>query len=209
MQDRLGRGVLRRPRRGSVTGSDENEQALSTLMARYQAGEVEAFEELYRRTRALVQRYHRAFAADSAQALDLAQETYLQLHRSRRLYDPRLPLRPWLLAIARHVRLMAARTLRRRLSREVALGERDVEHTANLASLLDSAILTQALERIPERYREPVVLHHLFGLSFRDIAGMVGTSEGGARVRASRGMAALRQILGRSVKLPATQKSDD
>jgi RNA polymerase sigma-70 factor (ECF subfamily) len=176
-------------------------------MARYQAGEVEAFEELYRRTRGLVQRYHRAFAADGAQALDLTQETYLQLHRSRRLYDPRLPVRPWLLAIARHVRLMAARTLRRRLSREVALGERDAEHAAELGSLLDTAILTQALERLPEKYREPLVLHHLFGLSFRDIAGMVGASEGGARVRASRGMTALRQILAARSSRPADQTS--
>jgi DNA-directed RNA polymerase specialized sigma24 family protein len=150
MQDRLGRGVLRRPRRVSVTGSDENEQALSTLMARYQAGEVEAFEELYRRTRAPAPALARSGTRGAG---------------CRAHCEPRF--------------------------------------------LLDSAILTQALERIPERYREPVVLHHLFGLSFRDIAGMVGRSEGGARVRASRGMAALRQILGRSVKLPAAQKSDD
>ena len=187
-------------RRVADTASDENDQFLSALMARYQAGEAAAFEELYRRTRSLVHRYHRAFTIDSAQALDLTQETYLQLHRSRRLYDPRLPVRPWLLAIARHVRLMAARTIRRRLSREVALGDREIEPAADVESLLDNAILAQALERLPDQYREPLVLHHLFGLSFRDIAGMVGASEGGARVRASRGMAVLRQILGRSAK---------
>ena len=57
---------------------------------------------------------------------------------------------------------------------------------------------TQVLARLPEHYREPIVLHHLLGMSFRDIAGIVGSSEGGARIRAARGMAALRVLLDQS-----------
>jgi hypothetical protein len=100
------------------------EGVLRELMAGYQAGDLEAFEELYSRTQVL--RYHLAYAADRSQASDRA----------------------------------------------------------------------QALDRIPERHRDPLVFHHLLGLSFREIGGVVGASEGGARIRAARGMAALRRVLG-------------
>ncbi len=174
---------------------EENDRLLRDLMRRYQAGDGVAFEELYDRTRPIVQRYHGALAIAGSQPSDLVQETFLQLHRSRHLYDPRQPLVPWLLAIARHVRLMAARTVRRHLARELPLGERDMEVAAPADAILQRAILEQALARLPESYRDPIVLHHLFGVSFRDIAGIVGSSEGAARIRASRGMAELRRLL--------------
>jgi RNA polymerase sigma-70 factor (ECF subfamily) len=164
-------------------------------MCRYQAGDGAAFEELYTRTRPVVHRYHSALAISGSQASDLTQETFLQLHRSRRLYDPRLPVTPWLLAIARHVRLMAARTVRRRLAREVPLDDRTIDAAAPAGDILHKAILTQALSRLPEHYRDPIVLHHLLGVSFRDISGIIGCSEGGARIRASRGMSDLRRML--------------
>lgn len=175
--------------------SSDDDRRLSDLMGRYQAGEAAAFEEFYQRARPLVYRYHRAFTIAGSEASDLTQETFLQLHRSRRLYDPRLPVTPWLVAIARHVRLMASRTVRRRFAREVPLDDRDVDTAAPAAAILHRAIVTQALTRLPDLYREPLILHHLLGVSFRDIAGIVGSSEGGARIRASRGMAALRRIL--------------
>ena len=181
-----------------VSSPEDDDRILNELMSRYQAGDAAAFEEFYTRTRPLVDRYHAAHAIGGRQASDLTQDTFLQLHRSRRLYDPRLPVVPWLLAIARHVRLMAARTVRRRLAREVPLEDRDLEPAAPVDEVLHNAMLTQVLARLPEHYREPIVLHHLLGMSFRDIAGIVGSSEGGARIRAARGMAALRVLLDES-----------
>jgi RNA polymerase sigma-70 factor (ECF subfamily) len=177
------------------TSSEEDDRILRDLMCRYQAGDGAAFEEFYNRTRPLVHRYHSALAISGSQASDLTQDTFLQLHRSRHLYDPRLPVTPWLLAIARHVRLMAARVVRRRLAREVPLPDRDIDRAAPADAILDKAILAQALARLPEHFRDPIVLHHLLGVSFRDIAGIVGSSEGGARIRASRGMSTLRRLL--------------
>ena len=84
------------------------------------------------------------------------------------------------------MRPIAVRVVRRRLAREVPLDERDTDTAAATDAILHQAILGQALGRLPEHYRDPIVLHHLMGLSFRDIAGIVGSSEGGARIRASR-----------------------
>src|SRR6185503_6871643 len=85
-------------------------------MVSYQQGEMPAFDELYRRTLPMLRGYLRAFVFDQARVADLVQETYLQLHKARGTYDPRFPVRPWLLGIARHVRMQDRRALARRLA---------------------------------------------------------------------------------------------
>ena len=52
---------------------------------------------------------------DAALADDLSQETFMQIHRSRRTYEPGRPVTPWVFAIARHVYLMNRRATARRL----------------------------------------------------------------------------------------------
>jgi len=176
----------------------ENEDAqLRALMVRYQDGEMEAFEELYRRTLSMVRGYLGALTRDAARAADLAQESYLQIHRSRRTYDARFPVRPWMLAIARHVRLSDERRRRRRASREIAAGDDlpDVPVPAEVEQLADRQAVTRALARLPPERREAVVLHHLQGLHFSEIGRIVGASDVAVRIRAHRGMAQLRALL--------------
>ena len=70
-------------------------------MQRYQAGDEDAFTELYRLTAPAIHRYLTRWV-DFSKAGDLLQETYLQMHRARRTYRAELPFRPWLYAIARN-----------------------------------------------------------------------------------------------------------
>jgi len=170
---------------------------LRALMTRYQGGEMEAFEELYRRTLPTLRGYLLALTRDVVRTADLAQEAYMQIHRSRHTYDPRLPVRPWILAIARHVRLTDERRRWRRRSREVVGLESapEVPVPPEVEGLADREELSRALAVLPADRREALVLHHVFGLSFREIGNVAGVSEGGARIRASRGMTELRAIL--------------
>jgi RNA polymerase sigma-70 factor (ECF subfamily) len=171
--------------------------ALRALMVRYQRGELEAFEELYRRTLPMLRGYLGALTRDPSRVSDLAQDCYLQLHRSRATYDPRFPVKPWILGIARHVRLMQQRTWRRKPSREVTglEGVAEVPVLPEAEGLADRQALGLALARIAPARREAIVLHHVYGMSYREIGQVTGVSELGARVRASRGMADLRRAL--------------
>jgi RNA polymerase sigma-70 factor (ECF subfamily) len=173
------------------------DQALRALMVRYQQGEMEAFEDLYRRTLPMIRGYLAATTTDRAWAADLAQESYLQIHRSRRTYDPAYPVKPWMLAIARHVKLRDRRKRWQRLSREVTGFEvlPELPVPAEVEGLADRDAVTRALTRLPESWREALVLHHIYGLHYREVGRLVGVSEGGARIRASRGMASLRAAL--------------
>lgn len=192
------RAVMGQPSAAAASGEDA---ALAALMVRYQQGEIAAFDELYRRSLPMIRGYLAALTRHGARVADLTQECYLQIHRSRRTYDPTRPLRPWLLAVARHVRLSDERRRRRRDAREVSGLEAlpEVPVPAEVEGLADRQALTRALALLPPDRREALLLHHVYGLSFRETARVVGVSEVAARIRASRGMAELRDALGPAV----------
>lgn len=176
----------------------DGDEHLRALMRRYQQGDIDAFEELYGRTVGMVRGYLGALSRDRARAADLTQDAYLQLHRSRNTYDPAHPLRPWMLAIARHTWLTDLRWRKRRQSKEVGGldGLPELPVPPEVDGFVAADVLARALARLPADRREALVLHHLYGLSFREVGGVVGVSEGGARVRASRAMGELRALLG-------------
>jgi DNA-directed RNA polymerase specialized sigma24 family protein len=73
-----------------------------TLMARYQAGDAEAFEALYDRLAGDLETYLRRLAPDGLRKA-VIDDVFLSIHRARATYDPRLMFEPWIAAIASHV----------------------------------------------------------------------------------------------------------
>jgi len=172
-----------------------DDQRLRDLMVAYQGGAYGAFEELYRALLGPVRGWLIVATRDRARAEDLAQETFLQMHRARRTYDPAYPLMPWALAIARHVYLMDRRTASRR-PRYVAeedAPERSVGADADRR--LHGEPVRDALRRLTPEQRDAVLLHHVGGWSFREIARRFGIRETAAKLRSSRGVARMRDEL--------------
>jgi len=78
-----------------------DDQALRALMASYQEGRFEAFDELYGLVAPAVRRFLTGRIRDAARTEDVVQETFLQMHRARRSYDPAYPVVPWVMAWSR------------------------------------------------------------------------------------------------------------
>lgn len=180
-----------------MTGSDATDAELRALMSRYQAGDLTAFDAFYSRTLPMVRGHLSALTVDRSATNDLVQEVYLQMHRSRRTYDRSRPVRPWIAGITRHVWLMHKREfLRRRLPESPGLDESlDIAVLPDPDGFADRDALARALAAIPADQREALVLHHVYGFTFREIAQTTGCSEGAARIRASRGAAETRRLL--------------
>jgi|CXWL01.1.fsa_nt_gi RNA polymerase sigma-70 factor (ECF subfamily) len=168
---------------------------LPELMAAYQAGQIEAFERLYERLVKSIRGYLRRLAPAGTDVEDLVQTAFLQLHRSRQTYWPGQPVRPWVFSIARHVGLMARRSSQRRGKNEVQPATDLPEIAAPSPSTLDRLALEQALDSLHDDGREALWLHHVEGLSFREIAQVQGISEGAAKVRSHRARIELRARL--------------
>ncbi len=165
-------------------------------MIRYQGGSLEAFQELYAQLAAGVRRYLSHLAGASEIADDLLQETFLQMHLSRGAYNPAYAVRPWVFGLARNVFLMNRRAARRwadvHQSQE-NLPEFPVLPEVDQLGSRDE--IRRGIAALSADQAEALLLHHEWGFSFEEIAGMLGISAPAARARASRGMADLRIAL--------------
>jgi len=174
------------------------EQDLSELMTAYQQGHMGAFEGLYGALRPRLRQYLSMLARDRHRADDLLQETFLQIHRSRRTHLPGRPVAPWAFAIARHVYLVDVRKRSRLARREVSpvdsLPEIPIPPAAE--GLAEKERLREALSRLPPDQVEAITLHHVWGFTFEEIGATLGVRAVTAKVRAFRGMRRLRELLG-------------
>jgi RNA polymerase sigma-70 factor (ECF subfamily) len=101
-------------------------------------------------------------------------------------------------AIARHVYLMNRRSTGRRLRFEerVAADARAFDAATDHDRLLaDADQVRRALRGVPVDQREALVMHHVHGWSFADIAAQLGIRVNAAKTRAFRGMRRLREQL--------------
>jgi RNA polymerase sigma-70 factor (ECF subfamily) len=160
--------------------------------------------------RALVETYQdRVFALCAAlagaDAEDVAQETFLRVHRAIGGFDPRgaASLSTWMLTIAR--RLCTDRARGARLRVEVPLvtdaptidagDEGDPVERRRLRERL-----VRAIQALPEEQRAVVALREWDGLSYEEIAALEGVPVGTVRSRLARAREALRAALGASAE---------
>jgi RNA polymerase sigma-70 factor (ECF subfamily) len=187
----------------SIVVSEEDD-ALRHLMIRYQAGSLDAFQEIYAQLAPGVRRYLRHLACGSEIADDLLQETFLQMHRSRAGYNPAYAVKPWVFGLSRNVFLMNRRSARKWAEVHEAgedLSEFPVPPEAE--KLGSKEEVRRCIAGLRGEQAEALLLHHEWGFTFDEIAGMVGISAAAARARASRGMAELRGALIDSQKVRA------
>jgi RNA polymerase sigma factor (sigma-70 family) len=175
------------------------------LMSAYVAGDKKAFASLFGRLAPRVYGFFVRTFGSTTIADDLLQTTFLKLHRARAEYIPGAPVKPWLFTIAARIRLDELR-------RRYRLGERADEesydevlapHAANdtpVEEALDRGALClrvrAAVDRLPASQRVVVHLHRFEGLSFLQIAQILGTTEGAVKLRAFRAYERLRCELG-------------
>ena len=130
--------------------------------------------------------------ADHHTALDVTQETMLELWRRPELFSPdRGGLRQWLTAVA-HNRAVdwirheeAARQRDRRHALAVALVP-DVADDVQAAMLAER--VRRAISALPEVERTPIHLAYLGGRTYRQVAATLGLAEGTVKARIRSGL---------------------
>ena len=174
---------------------------LDDLIARAQAGEPRAFEQLVAGHIGQVRRYARALAPREADADDLAQEALLKVHRSLRSFRYQAAFTTWLFAVVRTTFLDLARSASRR-GVERSLVEADAQAPAGapladeqLADAQERERVWAALRQVPLEFRSALVLFDLEGHSYDEVAVIEGIPVGTVRSRLSRGRAQLRRLL--------------
>jgi RNA polymerase sigma factor (sigma-70 family) len=168
------------------------------LMSAYVAGDARAFEELFARLAPRIHGFFLRSFRDEGVADDLLQVTFMKMHRARERYRKDLRVTPWLFAIAARVRLDE---LRRRLrmpedADEEALARADEQAPRDPPPDTEARdAVRAALQALPESQRAVIHLHRYEGMTFAEIAQVLGTTPGAVKLRAFRGYETLRQQL--------------
>ncbi len=179
-----------------------DEAELNRAMNRYAAGEASAFLVLHRGLYARLYGYLLRMRGSSHVAEDLAQETFLRMHRARSTFAIGASVVPWMYTIARNVLIDHSRSAKTRsaeeLSLETAPDHRDESADTESAALASEAarIVDRTLQILPTSQREAFVLLRYEGLSVHDAAEVLGTTPAAVKLRAFRAYEALRSALG-------------
>jgi RNA polymerase sigma factor (sigma-70 family) len=161
-------------------------------------GDAEGFAALYERRHPLIRGYlRRRLGAHPDLVLDLVAETFARALERREQFDgDRGPAVGWLIGIARHLLLDAARrgrvddASRRRLGMErISFEQQELE----LLERDSASELERALARLPDEQREAIEKRVLEEEPYEAIAAGIGCSEQVVRKRVSRGLATLRR----------------
>jgi RNA polymerase sigma factor (sigma-70 family) len=155
-----------------------------------------AFTILVERHGPMVLSVCRHVLADSHDAHDAFQATFLVLLRRARSIRNRDSLASWLFGVAMRIARRAQYAAVVRRFHEQHAGDRT--SARSLASNGHSECLTamhEEIARLPERYREPIVLCHLEGLSTAAAAQQLGCAQGTILSRLARGRQRLRTRL--------------
>jgi RNA polymerase sigma factor (sigma-70 family) len=158
------------------------------------AGNTEAFGAIVQRYQSLICAITYSATGDLGKSEELAQETFIRAWKSLRQLKDLAKFRAWLCTIARHL-----------VSKSIKTGQRDVIGDAqpleNVAAVESAepgpgeiaigkeqeAVVWRALQQIPQKYREPMVLFYRKQQSVNQVATSLELSEDIVRQRLSRG----------------------
>ena len=144
----------------------------------------EAFAEIVRRYAPLVLGVCRRILGYGPDAEDAAQAVFLTLaHKAASLHS-RAPLAGWLHRVARQISLDAKKRSAVRARHERSAANGYLESTAEKSALAE--ILDEELNALPEKYRVPLLLHHVAGLTQEETAAALNEKVGTVSMQLNR-----------------------
>jgi RNA polymerase sigma-70 factor (ECF subfamily) len=170
------------------------------LVRECREGDARAFEALVLKYQDQVFSVVYRMAGDREEAMDLAQETFIKAYQGLDTFKPGMPFRAWLLRIGKNAAIDGLR--RRSRGRDIpsemmystgATGddasagafdppgpETDNPETVSV-SKETAGVVRRALAGLPDNYRVVMVLHHMEGMSYSEIAQVLGVPRNTAK----------------------------
>jgi RNA polymerase sigma-70 factor (ECF subfamily) len=199
----VGSGASRRiGRADAVSSPGAIDDPDRDLVARWQKGDASAFEQLVRRHEKKVFRLLLRMMGSREEAQDVAQETFLSLHRHGHRFRGDARFSTFIYRVASNAALNRRRTLGRNRARIQKLAVRQAagdDLPTSPRNPEDAMIggdlsihVRRALDGLKPALRLPVVLYDIEGLAYGEIAQVMGVAEGTVKSRIHRARQALR-----------------
>jgi RNA polymerase sigma-70 factor, ECF subfamily len=163
------------------------------VLRQFRYGDLDAFEELFRRHQSEVYRWIVRIVRDPAVAEDLTIETFWRIYRAHARFDPKRNFEPWARRIATNAALDHLKT---------ELHDTCVPHELLSPPLPDPGIseelrreMGRAFHRLPPTLRITATLALIEEQPYKDIAEALRISTGAVKVRVYRALRVLRREL--------------
>lgn len=175
------------------------------LLARAQAGEESAFQDLVDRYERKMRAYARSMLRNEQDAEDLTQEALLRIYRALPLFQQQASFSTWAFRILHRLCLDYLRQTRRRPPGGVLSAENGDDYPwpdggpGPEELVLRAELRThlrRALAALPLEQRVVAVLHDVCSFKYREIAAIAKCSEGTVKSRLFAARMKLRQTLG-------------
>ena len=164
----------------------------------------DAFRILMQKYQGRIYRVAYRYTGDSEAAKELTQDIFFKVYRAAPSYSPDARFFTWLYRIAANHCINYVRKRSRdplHMKDRYGDGATSAESAGNQQDELESreraSRVRAALDRLPERQKAALVLLRFEGLSYREIAGVLGCSVPAVESLVHRGMQALKKKLSR------------
>lgn len=161
-------------------------------------GDSEQYVLLVDKYKAMAYNIAYRIVGDADIAKDMAQESFISAYASLERFQYGSKFSSWLYRIVvnkckDHLRAERDTVQVDEISDIVPSKERTPEQTVSSRQTGD--VIQQALNSLPEEYRDVIVLKHIEELDYREISDILGVSVNALKVRAHRGREMLRELL--------------
>ncbi|HEV2117459.1 MAG TPA: sigma-70 family RNA polymerase sigma factor [Terriglobales bacterium] len=168
------------------------------------AGNANSFEELAMPLFAPLYNFAHWLTQNREEAEDLVQETYAKALKNFASFTPGTNFRAWIYRILRNTFLTSRTGMRAAATvpiedenDEFVLPSAAADPESLLLARADQEMIRGALEQLPLRFREIILLCDLEEMSYREIAATLGIPLGTVMSRLSRARTAMRELLRR------------
>lgn len=152
------------------------------LVLAAQAGDRAAKEEILRMHRAQVTHHARRMLRNAEDVEDSVQETFVKAFRALKSFDSSRPLGPWLMRICTNCCVDIIRSRRATTENiddhEFALSDERLEVGVGAENRLMVEMIREAVSRLPEPYRDAILLRHDQHMDVEEIARTLNKPEG-------------------------------
>ena len=176
------------------------------LIARFQSGDIYAYELLVRRYKEPLLNFIYRFVGDLAEAEDIVQDTFYRVYKNKHYYKKVAKFSTWIYTIAGNLAKTELRRRRRKRffsihketpnEKELDLPDLKSDPEVEANTIVTEKIIQNAIGKLPQKFRQVIVLRDIQGFSYEEISSIIKVPLGTVKSRVNRARLRLQEDLG-------------